>query len=155
MKACLKEEYGNVLSKKFLNLNVNGSIAPIVFFLKENMIDKDIFIKEIRISMTLSSAPLGFGDLENLGKGFVFKKIGNSEQIIFNIKTNDDINNLAPVIFNVNEKILTSNIVFFDGIKIGCPLKIFEKEDLIILVQDDLSNIVSFNVEIFYMHNKT
>jgi len=135
-------------------LNVNGSVTPVAFAYK-NSFEKSVNVTRILFNMVTTNPATfnGFGDIAAPGlvNGIEFRKKNADGTFTnyFNAKTN---NRLQLLMFDVD---------FFDGgnpqavnglsgrltfEKLSSPIILNKDEELQILVQDNLSSLVTFEV---------
>jgi len=146
---------GDKVSVSITNLNVDGSSATQIFTLRapesgltiSGDITRLIFIME-----TTTVPDWGkFGDVTELVNGIVIRKKNGSYENILNVKTNAD---LAAVMydlefieaarFGING--VKGRLTFAGQEKIGVAVRIEPDEDLELLIQDDLTGLISFKI---------
>lgn len=135
-------------------LNVNGAVTPVVFIYK-NSFKKPINISRMLFNMVTTNPATfnGFGDIAapGLTRGIELRKKNTDGTFTnyFNAKTNNRL------------QLLMYDVTFFDGgnpqavnglsgrftfEKLSSPVILNKDEELQMLVQDDLSTLVSFEV---------
>ncbi len=139
------------------NLNVNGSVTPVKFGVRSPTpgIPATADLYRIMIQMTLATAPdFGkFGDRAALSNGIVLRFKDGTTQNIFNVKTNSqfallsgdyspyDAANPGLGVYGVGVR-----LTFSGDEKMGTVIRVGPGEDLEVIVQDDLTSIVSFSI---------
>lgn len=149
---------GTVVDSASIEMNVDGSEAPVSFKLRgpnvDNLSTPFIISRIIIVIYTAGATPLNkFGDLTALTRGVVLRELDGYIENIFNVKTNGDISRLA---FDNVQYIGTNpaqgqygaswRLTFGGDEKIGAPRHIERTEDLEIIIQDDLSALQSFTI---------
>jgi hypothetical protein len=140
------------------NMNVDGSITPLDFYIRgtgEDNLEFDFVISRIIFQMITDTAVSleKFGDLVALNRGIVLSKTNGEIGRIFNIKTNDEI---AGITYDLNVYSalnpvqgidgLTARLTFGGDSRIGSAINLNPSEDLSLLVQDDLTDLISFRI---------
>ncbi len=140
-----------------INMNVNGSVTPVIFKhrLGSPSTNKATHITRIIITC-LTDKPvdlLGFGDLATLIKGIVLRRVNGETINILNVKSNADLSNIA---YDLNVYSATNPSQGIDGFvcrltfagqeKIGVALSLEVGENLEAIVQDNLTGLVSLKI---------
>ena len=150
-------EIGDTVGSGIRDLSVNGSVTPEIFSLRgaDPGIAVTIDVTRVMLQMTTNNAALytSFGDIVGgLTRGLVVRRVDGSYYNIFNVKTNSEI---ALIAFDY-DALDSSNpsgtsgvkarLTFAGQSKMGVVQRIGPGEDLQVLVQDDLTDLLSFNV---------
>lgn len=148
---------GSEITYSNINMNVDGSVTPIKFKLRTGSpsipslldITRLIFYCTASSSVDLNK----FGNLASLTNGIVFRRVNNSINNIFNVKTNGE---LASLMYDWNPYQASNPAQAIDGFvsrltfagqnKIGVALRVGSDDNIEIIVQDDLSLLTSFIV---------
>ncbi len=142
---------GDDVGTSNVDLAVNGSVTPVKFNLKTGIPEGnfDIYITRMLISMGTATLPVltDFGDITSgLTNGIYFRKTDGNIITYFNIKTNQDLADLA---YDIDFLASTGD----DGLKCrlsfdktGSIIKLASGEDLEMWVQDDLTGLNRFTV---------
>lgn len=140
------------------NMNVDGSIGKKVFGLRgvsEEPIGATLDITRLIFHCQTSGAVslAKFGDLTALEHGIVLRKRDGDYYDIFNVKSNGE---LASLMFDFTPYVATnpsqgqngflSRLTFAGQNKIGVTIRVMPGEDLEIIIQDDLSSLLLFEV---------
>jgi hypothetical protein len=136
------------------NMNVNGSVTPVIFTLRTGApsIPSEIDVTRIIISCTASTAVdlNKFGNLAALTRGIVLRRLNGEKFNIFNAKTNLDLANIGYTFTSYqasNPAQAVDGFVFeltFAGqSNIGVTLRIMQDENLEMVIQDDLTGLDS------------
>jgi hypothetical protein len=143
-------------------MNVSGTLAaPEIFSLRAaeppGGIDVTIDITRIILHGECTATPtLGeFGDLNKLTNGLVFRRTDGTNQNIFNVKSNLDLAGIAYD-FEIYDASVSSQglngftcrLTFAGQNKMGVAIRIGKNEDIEMLVQDNLTGLVSFQVTV-------
>ena len=134
---------GSVTVKKFGIRNPSGTDIPLKYD-----ITRLIFNCLTNATVDLSK----FGDIiGGLVKGVVVRKIDGEFRNIFNAKTNAELKNLMydfdiQAASGNQQDGFTGRITFAGESKMGAVIRLSEYEDLEILIQDNLSSLVSFTM---------
>lgn len=150
---------GDYIQVSDIDMAVDGSVTPQKFTLKKPQASPDIGgefdITRIMIQMLTTTAPdFGdFGDITALTKGVLFRHTNQIATNYWNIKKNGDIALIAydmTVYDSSNPALgvygLAARITYAGQEKHGVALRIREDEDLEFIIQDDLTDLVSFTV---------
>ena len=140
------------------NMNVDGSVTPVVFELRTgspSIPSKIDITRMIFVCTTASAIDLNkFGDIVGgLRNGIVFRSTDGEIRNIFNVKTNHDLSGLMYD-FTVYEASnpaqgidgFTARLTFSGQNKIGVVLRVDEGDNLQLIVQDDLSSLDNFEI---------
>ncbi|MGD2113421.1 MAG: hypothetical protein PVG07_00100 [Acidobacteriota bacterium] len=143
------------------NMNVNGSITPVAFGLRNpalmlGTLETTFDVTRLMFVCTAASAVdlSKFGDIVGgLTKGIVIRKIDGTYRNILNAKTNGD---LANIMYDFNVQAASNPAIGQDGFtgrltfagqnKIGVAIRLEAGEDLQVIIQDDLSTLTSFYI---------
>jgi hypothetical protein len=137
------------------NMNVNGSVTPVVYGLRntEETIGTTFDITRIIFTcLTLSAPDLAkFGDLAALTKGIVFRKKDGVYQNVFNAKTNADLKNIMydfqiQLAAGAAQDGFTGRLTFAGQNKMGVAIRLEPGEDIQLIVQDDLTGLTNFSI---------
>jgi hypothetical protein len=135
------------------NMNVNGSITPVVFSLRAGTIPVDSvrFIKTMTDDSSMDDGK--FGGLPALTRGLVFRIVNTFQKTIFCFKTNGEIAQFcydtkypdkAPAgVFGFN-----SRTTFGGQDKHGVVLRIQNNDVLQWVVQDNLTSLLSLRISV-------
>jgi hypothetical protein len=137
-------------------MNVNGSVTPVIYGLRntEEAIGKSFDITRVMFKcLTNNNLDLSqFGDIVGgLTRGIVFRKKDGIYQNIFNAKTNGDLKNLMydfdiQVAVQQQQDGFTGRLTFAGANRMGVAIRLAPGEDIQMIIQDDLSTIVKFQV---------
>ena len=139
------------------NMNVNGSVTPVTFKhrLGSPSTNKATHITRIIFTCTTNGSIdlLGFGDLATLIRGLVIRRVNGEIFNVLNVKSNADLSNTAYD-FNVYEATNPSQgvdgfvcrLTFAGQNKLGVALRLEVGENLEVIVQDDLTGLVSLKI---------
>lgn len=136
------------------NLAVNGSVTPVHFHLRTGTPSIPSAIDITRMIMVCETDGVGdlghFGDLTKLTKGLVFRTENGNRYNIFNVKTNGELANLA---YDLNTYAASNpqqgingfawRLTFGGQSKIGVVIRVLSDGQLGLIVQDDLTGLVS------------
>lgn len=140
------------------NMNINGSVTSVGFKARigTTTTPAEIDVSRILIACTTDNAvDLGkFGDLGPLTNGIVLRRTqSGATQNIFNAKTNGELAGLGYdlSIYDATNPAqgadgFLARITFNGPDKMGVAIKLEENDNLELLVQDDLTSILSFRV---------
>jgi hypothetical protein len=149
---------GTVVDSAIINMNVDGSGAPVSFRLRGpsvgNLSTPFIISRIIIVMYTVDAVQLDlFGDIAALLRGVVLRELDGYIENIFNVKSNGDISRIAfdNVQYSSTNPAQGQNgaawrLTFGGDSKIGAPREIERTEDLEILIQDDLRGLQSFTI---------
>ena len=138
------------------DLNVNGSVTSQVFEVQGPGTGSElaIDITRILIEITTDSAPPfdGFGNIAGgLTKGLVLRRVDGETRNTWNVKTNSEFANLAYDYtllsgFGAAVDGLLVRYTFAGQDKHGVAVRLAASESLELLIQDDLTSLLSFRV---------
>lgn len=139
------------------NMNVDGSVTPVIFTLRTGNLSIPSRVDITRIIIACesdSSVDLNkFCDLPALTNGIVFRKRNGIIDNIFNIKSNSDLANIAydwtPYsASNPAQGVdgFISRLTFGGQNKIGVVLRIESDGNLVIWIQDDLTDLIRLSI---------
>ena len=147
-------EIGSDVTVGSTNMNVNGSVTPQIFGVRNpGITDIPLVVDISRImlsSLTASEPQLSdFGDITGgLDRGIQLRRVDGTYQNIANFKTNMEI---KEAVFDLEIQTVAKNSQ--DGItgrftfeKLGQVVRIGAGEDLQIVIQDDLTSLTTFTV---------
>lgn len=148
---------GSEVTRSNINLNVDGSVTPITFTLRTGSpsIPSAVDITRMLIVCETSGAVdlNKFGDLGALTRGIVFRHVDGTHRNIFNVKKNRDL-----AAFGYDWTPYTASnpaqgingfawrLTFNGQSKMGVTLRVGQDDNLHMLVQDNLTALVSMNV---------
>lgn len=151
-------EAGTLVTNGIDSLNVDGSSTTRIFSLRASDPGLPLVVDVTRVlfnCVTTDPPDLSmFGDIAGgLTKGIVLRRTDGTHNNIFNAKTNND---LAGLMFDWTPYLAASpgqgvngfsgRLTFAGSNKIGVALRIGPDEDLQLLVQDNLSTLLTFKV---------
>lgn len=140
------------------NINLDGSVTPLIYALRNTneQIGTAFDITRIMFACkTVDPVDLSkFGDIVGgLTKGIILRKKDGNYRNIFNAKTNED---LAKLMYDWMPELATNPATGQDGFlgrltfagqnKIGVAIRLDVGEDLQLIVQDDLTQLTSFEM---------
>lgn len=151
---------GDIVLPATHNLNVVGTPAsPAIFGIQAGGPGGNPFaidITRIMIEMTSDDVPNfnAFGDIEGgLTNGIVLRRIDGQTRNVWNVKTNAELANLTydytPLLqSNPGQGVngIIARFTFAGTDKHGVALRLFEGDVLQLLIQDDLSSLLSFHI---------
>jgi len=139
------------------NMNVDGSVTPVIFGLRntDQAIGSTFDITRILFSCTTDTAVdlSKFGDIVGgLTRGIVFRKKDGVYRNIFNVKSNQGFDNIMydwkPYAKSKpNEGIdgFTGRLTFGGQSKIGVTVRLAPGEDIQLIIQDNLESLINFS----------
>jgi hypothetical protein len=151
-------QIGNTAACFTRDLNVNGSVTPQIFAVQVGSgATQSIDITRVMIQITTTDPPAfdEFGDIETpapLTNGLVFRRVNGDIRSIWNVKSNGEFTNLAyDVSFYLQTGPQAVNGIgarntFAGQDKHGVALRIAPGDAIQMIVQDDLSSLVSFRI---------
>jgi hypothetical protein len=133
------------------NMNVNGSVTPVIFGVRntdeqigsEFDITRIIFHCETDTAVDLSK----FGDIAGgIANGIVMRKVDGVQRNIFNAKTNGKLKGMMfdfdPEVAQGNQQDgFTGRMTFGGQNKMGVVIRLKQGEDLQLIIQDDLTSL--------------
>lgn len=135
------------------NMNVNGSLAPVIYGVRntEEQVGSEFDIVRIIIHCETSGVVdlSKFGDIVGgLVNGIVMRKVDGVQRNIFNAKTNGKLKSLM-FDFDIEAALnpaqgrdgFTGRITFGGQNKMGVVIRLKQGEDLQVLIQDDLTGL--------------
>ena len=139
------------------NMNVNGSITPQIFGIRNpGATDIPLAVDITRLMfkcLTNTTIDLSkFGDIAaGLVKGIVIRRVDGRYQNIFNAKTNAELKNImydldVQVAAGNQQDGFTGRLTFSGQNKLGAVVRIGATEDLQVIIQDDLTSLVLFEM---------
>lgn len=148
---------GSFVSVGDTNLNVNGSVTPQIFGIRNPTgIDIPLSFDVVRLMfkcLTSSSIDLSeFGDIPGgLTRGLVVRKTDGTYYNVFNAKTNGEMKNIMydfdiQAASGNQQDGFTARLTFGGWSKMGAVIRLREDEDLQIIVQDDLTSLGTFSI---------
>lgn len=148
---------GSFVSVGITNMNVDGSVTPQIFGIR-NPTGQDVplVVDITRIMfkcLTSSAVDLSqFGDIAGgLLRGIVIRRVDGDYQNIFNAKTNADIKLISfdydpEVAGGAQQDGFTARLTFAGQNKFGAVVRLASDEDLQVIIQDDLTSLVDFEM---------
>jgi hypothetical protein len=135
-------------------MSVDGSVTPQIFSIRADpSIDITIDITRIIIHMigTSTMDDALFGDLDALARGVVLRRIDGITQNILNVKTNGEFGELAfDKVYDTKAPAgftgFSCRLTFAGQNKMGVAIRLGPSDDLQLIVQDNLSGLVSFRI---------
>jgi len=148
---------GSIVSVGTNNMNVDGSVTPVIFGIRNPTtadIPSSVDITRIMFKcLTDSAIDLSmFGDIAGgLLRGIVIRRVDGSYQNVLNAKTNGDLKNIMfdfdiELVSQQGQDGFTGRLTFAGQNKMGAVIRIGADEDLQIVIQDDLTSLSSFTV---------
>jgi len=139
------------------NMNVDGSVTPQIFGIRNPLgTDIPLAVDITRIMfkcLTNTSVDLSkFGDIAGgLLRGIVLRRVDGTSQNILNAKTNADLKNIMydldiQLAAGNQQDGFTGRLTFAGQNKMGAVVRIGSSEDLEIVIQDDLTSLVDFEI---------
>lgn len=141
------------------NLNLNGSVTPQIFGIRGTEIGNEV---PITIDITriifkcITTDPvnlLKFGDLTKLTRGLLLRTRNGIKKNIFNVKDNGEMAGLMLdwIPYSATNPAqgvngFTARLTFSGREKLGVTVRLFPGEDLELIVQDDLTDLILFEV---------
>jgi hypothetical protein len=148
---------GSFVSIGDTNLNVNGSVTPQIFGVR-NPTGIDIPLKFDITRLMFSCLTDNTVDLSKFGdiiggitRGLVVRRVDGTQQNVFNIKTNAEMKNMMydfdiETAQGAQQDGFNTRFTFGGQNKMGAVLRIGANEDLQVIVQDDLESLVSLTL---------
>lgn len=147
---------GSFVTAGNTDMSVNGSVTPVIYGLRntEEAIGESFDITRI-IFKCLTNTALDlsdFGDIAGgLTNGIVFRQNDGVYYNVFNAKTNGD---LKGIMFDFDIELaqgaaqdgFTGRMTFAGQNKMGVAIRLNPGEDIQIIIQDDLSSLVLFEI---------
>lgn len=149
-------EAGSEVTFSNKNMNVDGSVTPVIFKARTGNLSIPSFVNITRIIFTcLTDGPVNlllFGDLPKLTRGISMRIVRPTTQTnIFNLKNNEEIVNIAfdfTVFQGINPAQgvdgFTSRLTFGGESKMGTVIKMAQDDNLEFIIQDDLTGLIRF-----------
>ena len=148
---------GSPVSVGINNMNVNGSVTPQIFGIRNPStadIPLEMDITRIMFKcLTNAAVDLSkFGDIVGgLLRGIVIRKVDGTYRNIFSAKTNGDLKNLMydfdiELVSAQGQDGFTGRFTFAGQNKVGVVIRIGATEDVQIIIQDDLTSLDNFIV---------
>ncbi|MCK5608417.1 hypothetical protein KAR91_41435 [Candidatus Pacearchaeota archaeon] len=148
---------GSEITISNINMAVDGSVTPVIFTLRTGSpsIPSSVDMTRLIITCTTTTAVdlNKFGDLTALTRGLAFRRVDGVQSNIFNVKANKDLAGLAYdfqpyVASNPSQGIdgFACRLTFAGQNKIGVALRVDQYGNLEMIVQDDLTSLVSLVV---------
>lgn len=140
------------------NMAVNGSVTPVSFGVRSPTpgIAAIADLTRIMIQITTDAAPdFGkFGDIvDGLTNGVVLRFKNGEYKNIFNVKKNSEFANLAYdyTVYDRSNPVvgvygIGVRLTFSGQEKMGSVIRVGPGEDIEVIIQDDLSTLLSFNI---------
>ena len=148
---------GSIVSVGNNNMNVNGSVTPVIYGIRNPTtadIPSSIDITRLMFKC-LTSSVTDLSMFGNIGggllRGIVIRRVDGTYQNIFNAKTNGDLKNIMydydpETVTQQGQDGFTGRLTFAGQNKMGAVIRIGPDEDLQIIIQDDLTSLTSFTV---------
>jgi len=149
---------GSLCDCRRLNMNIDGSTTTEKFYIRGEGTREIPAVFDIsRIIITCTTATpcdlSTFGDLAALTNGLVMRRVNGETTNIFNVKSNQDLANLA-FDFQIYDKTrpnegqdgFTCRLTFNGQSKMGVAIRIGPGEDIEFLIQDDLSALTNLKI---------
>lgn len=148
---------GSFVSVGDTNLNINGSVTPQIFGIR-NPTGIDIPLKFDIVRIMISCLTSGTVDLSKFGditggiaRGLVVRRVDGTNQNVFNVKTNAEMKNIMydfdiEVAQGNAQDGFTGRFTFGGQNKMGAVIRIGADEDLQVIIQDDLTSLVSLTL---------
>ena len=148
---------GSIVSVGDNNMNVNGSVTPVIYGIRNPTtadIPSSVDITRLMFKCLTSSAVdlSQFGNIAGgLLRGIVIRRVDGEYQNVLNAKTNGDLKNIMfdfdiEVTSGSQQDGFTGRLTFAGQNKMGAVIRIGADEDLQIIIQDDLTSLSSFTV---------
>ena len=148
---------GSIVSVGDNNMNVNGSVTPVIYGIRNPTtadIPSSVDITRLMFKCLTSSAVdlSQFGNIAGgLLRGIVIRRVDGEYQNVLNAKTNGDLKNIMfdfdiEVTSGSQQDGFTGRLTFAGQNKMGAVIRIGADEDLQIVIQDDLTSLTSFTV---------
>ena len=139
------------------NMNVNGSVTPQIFGIRNpGITDVPLEVDITRLMfkcLTSSSTDLSmFGNIVGgLLRGVVIRRVDGTYQNILNVKTNGELKSImfdydAETVTQQGQNGFTSRLTFAGQNKFGAVVRIGPGEDLQVIIQDDLTSLTLFEI---------
>lgn len=148
----------SVISVGNTNMNVNGSVTPQIFGVRNPVVGGDIplaiDITRLMFNCLTSTTPIltDFGDITGgLLRGIVIRKIDGEYHNILNAKSNSELKNMMydfeiETAAAAAQDGFNGRITFAGQNKMGVVIRLQEGEDLQIIIQDDLTSLDNFEI---------
>ena len=148
---------GSIVSVGTNNMNVDGSVTPQIFGIRNPTatdIPSEVDITRLMFKcLTNTAVDLSkFGDIAGgITRGLVIRRVDGTYQNVFNVKTNGDFKNIMfdfdmETVSGSGQDGFTGRLTFAGQNKMGAVIRIGPGEDLQVIVQDDLTSLTSFTV---------
>lgn len=153
-------EAGDLATRNDINLHVNGSVTEQIFSLRSGIhpdLNLTVDITRVMFHMLLDSAAnlSLFGDQAPLTYGITCRRRDGNRVNTFNVKTNGDIGKIAYDIDiysatnpSQGQDGLNARLTFSGQSKMGVVIRIGPDEDYEVIIRDDLSGIVLYEMTI-------
>lgn len=147
-------EAGSEVTYSNKNMNVNGSISPVIFKARTGNLSIPSVVNITRILFTCITDTavnlLLFGDLPKLARGIALRVVRPTEQTnILNVKNNEEIVNVAfdfQAFQGINPAQgvdgFSSRLTFGGENKMGTVIRMEQNDNLQFIVQDDLTDLI-------------
>lgn len=149
---------GSFVTSGITNMNVDGSVTPVIFGLRNTTQSVGIVMDITRVlfyNLSDTAVDLSkFGDItDGLVNGIVMRKVDGTTHNIFNRKTNGGLKALTmdlDILSSTNpqqgQNGFVSRLTFAGQNKIGVTVRLSPGEDLQLIVQDDLTSLQKFGI---------
>ena len=148
---------GSVVSVGDNNMNVDGSVTPVIFGIRNPTtadIPSSIDITRLMFKcLTDAAVDLSkFGDIVGgITRGLVIRKVDGTYQNVLNVKTNGELKNIM-FDFDIEtagaqgQDGFTGRLTFAGQNRMGAVIRLEPNEDLQIVIQDDLTSLDTFTI---------
>ena len=148
---------GSIVSVGDNNMNVDGSVTPVIFGIRNPTtadIPSSVDITRIMFKcLTTDRVDLSmFGNIAGgLLRGIIVRRVDGTYQNIFNAKTNGELKNIMydldiELVAQQGQDGFTGRLTFAGQNKMGAVIRIGPDEDIQIVIQDDLTSLDRFIV---------
>ena len=157
----LDDDYpvGTFLSVGRSNMNVNGSVTPQVFGVRNPTIGSDVPFEFDIVRMTFEMLTTSKPDLSQFGnisggldRGVLCRKVDGIWTNLFHFDTNGKLKTLTGTDLDIETATgnqqdgLTARLTFGGQSKMGSVVRVGQDEDAQIIIQDDLTSLISFRI---------
>jgi hypothetical protein len=148
---------GAIVSVGSINMNVNGSVTPQIFGVRNPTADDVPFSFDV-VNIVFQCLTIGANDLSKFGdivggltRGLVLRFVDGTYRNIFNVKTNGEFKNLMydfeiQAVSGNQQDGFTGRLTLGGQSHFGAVIRIGPGEDLQVIVQDDLSSLVRLRI---------
>lgn len=147
---------GSVVTANITNMNVNGSVTPQIFSLRDGIdpgVNLTADVVRIMFLMTTDTGVdlLKFGDIAELTMGVTLRHVDGEYHSIVTIKSNGELAGIAydlEMYASTNPQQgsdgLTARLTFGGQSKMGVVVRVSPDEDLQCIINDDLTDLARF-----------